>query len=178
MPNKSLGITPAAGFVSLWSAAAIGFLTAGAVCCCANVNEWLHIDDGLEVFKLHGIGGMVGGFLTGIFATSRISALDGATIASGAIDGNGIQVAKQLAEICAISAYSFTASVAMLMILKYVPGFHLRVTDEEEISGYDNHQFHDETIGEWALWEQNPHGVVEGKEPDVEQLDQTVEKKE
>ena len=120
---------------------------------------------------------MVSGFLTGIFATSRISSLDGATIASGAIDGNGIQVAKQLAEICDISAYSFTASVVMLMILKYIPGFHLRVADEEEIHGYDVYQFHDETIGEWALWEQDPHGVVEGREPVAEQVDQSVKEK-
>jgi ammonium transporter, Amt family len=150
------------------------------VCCFSNVNEWLHIDDGLEVFKLHGIGGMVGGFLTGIFATSRISSLDGATIASGAIDGNGIQVAKQLAEICAVSAYSFTASVAMLMILKYIPGMHLRVPDEVEAIGYDMDQFHEETIGEWALWEQDNHGVIEGVQPSqspAEQVDHSVSEK-
>jgi ammonia channel protein AmtB len=35
-----------------------------------NINDWLHIDEGMDVFKLHGIGGMVGAFLTGIFATS------------------------------------------------------------------------------------------------------------
>jgi hypothetical protein len=91
---------------------------------------------------------MVGGFLTGIFATSRISSLDGESIFSGAIDGNGIQVAKQLGEIAAISAYSFSVSICLLMILKYIPGLHLRVTDEVEELGYDLDQFHDETIGE------------------------------
>jgi ammonium transporter, Amt family len=148
------------------------------VCCFSNINEWLHIDDGLEVFKLHGIGGMVGGFLTGIFATSRISSLDGATIASGAMDGNGIQVAKQLAEIAAISSYSFTMSVILLMILKYIPGMYLRVSDEVEILGYDMDQFHEETIGEWALWEQGNHGVVEGVKPSsAEQVDHSVGEK-
>jgi Amt family ammonium transporter len=48
----------------------IGFLTAIVCALCQDVNAWLHIDEGLEVFKLHGIGGMVGSFLTGIFATS------------------------------------------------------------------------------------------------------------
>lgn len=91
---------------------------------------------------------MVGGFLTGIFATSRISSLDGASVFSGAIDGNGIQVAKQLGEIAAISAYSFSVSICLLTILKYIPGLHLRVTDEVEELGYDLDQFHDETIGE------------------------------
>lgn len=107
---------------------------------------------------------MVGGFLTGIFATSRISSLDGASVYSGAIDGNGIQVAKQLAEICAISVYSFSVSVCLLMILKYIPGLHLRVTDEVEMIGYDTDQFHDETIGEWALWEMQPPQHTEGIE--------------
>ena len=150
--------------MSLWSAAAIGLITAGVVCSLKNVNKWLHIDDGLEVFKLHGIGGMVGGFLTGIFATSRISALDGGSAYSGAIDGNGIQIVKQLGEICAISAYSFSVSFCLLMILKYVPGLHLRVTDEVEIMGYDLDQFHEETIGEWALWEIQPPTHTEGVE--------------
>jgi Amt family ammonium transporter len=145
-----LGITPAAGYVSPWSAAAIGLITAGVVALFQNVNKWLHIDDGLAVFKLHAIGGMVGAFLTGCFATSRISALDGLSIASGAIDGHGIQIGYQLAEICAISSYSFVMSVVLLMIIKYIPGLHLRVSDEVEDEGYDLDQFNDELIGEWG----------------------------
>lgn len=63
-----VGITPAAGFVSLWLAAVIGLIT-GVVCCLLeDINDWLHIDEGMDVFKLHGVGGMVGAFLTGIFA--------------------------------------------------------------------------------------------------------------
>ena len=157
-----VGITPAAGYVSLWSAAAIGFITAVVISSLQNINEWIHIDDGLEVFKLHGIGGMVGGFLTGCFATVKVSSLDGLTLAPGAIDGNGIQVAKQLAEICAIASYSFTLSCIMLLIMKYIPGMELRVSDEIEMVGIDVDQFFDETVGEWALWEQEGHGTVEG----------------
>jgi Amt family ammonium transporter len=65
-----VGITPAAGYVSVWLAAVIGFLTAIVCALCDNVNDWLHIDEGMDVFKLHGIGGMIGSFLTGLFATS------------------------------------------------------------------------------------------------------------
>ena len=149
-----VGIIPAAGYVSIWCAAAIGFLTAVAVSSMQNVNRWLRIDDGLEVFKLHGIGGMCGAFLTGIFATSSVSALDGLpTLAPGAIDGNGVQVAKQIAEIAAIASYSFVCSVVMLLLLKYIPGMHLRVQDEAEMVGLDLDQFFDESIGEWSLWE-------------------------
>lgn len=81
---------------------------------------------------------------------SVVSALDGVTVASGGIDGNGIQVGKQLAEICANSAYAFIVSLALLMIMKYIPGLHLRVSDEAEELGTDLDQFFDEQIGDWS----------------------------
>ena len=70
-----VGITPAAGYVGVWPAAVIGFVTAVVCALLQDINEWLHIDEGMDVFKLHGIGGMVGSFLTGIFAseTSKYS---------------------------------------------------------------------------------------------------------
>lgn len=158
-----VGITPAAGFVTTWYAAAIGILTAFACSALDGMHEWLNIDDGLEVFKLHGIGGACGAFLTGIFATSSVSALDGIpTIASGAVDGNGVQVAKQLAEIAAIISYSFTCSVIMLMALKYTPILNLRVSDEVEELGVDLDQFHDEVIGEWSTFNVTDNGYTQG----------------
>lgn len=81
--------------------------------------------------------------------------LDGATSAPGGIDGNGIQVGKQFAEITAISAYSFTVSYALLTILKYIPGMHLRVTEEAEMKGLDLDQFFDEQIGDRMFDEMN-----------------------
>lgn len=60
-----VGITPAAGYVNPWYAAIIGFVTAIVCCVTGKINELLRIDDGLEVFKLHAIGGMCGAFLTG-----------------------------------------------------------------------------------------------------------------
>lgn len=147
-----VGITPAAGYVSVWLAAVIGFLTAIVCALCNNLNDWLHIDEGMDVFKLHGIGGMMGSFLTGLFATSAVSSLDGATMASGAIDGNGRQVGLQFAEITAISAYSFTVSCALLLLMKYIPGLHLRVSDEAEELGLDLDQFFDEEIGDWSIY--------------------------
>ncbi|KAI9647868.1 hypothetical protein NHQ30_004256 [Ciborinia camelliae] len=149
-----VGITPAAGYVSVWLAAVIGFITAVVCASLQNLNKWIHIDEGMDVFKLHGVGGMVGSLLTGIFATSSISMLDGVTSSSGAIDGNGIQVGKQFAEMAAISAYSFVVSCALLYILKSIPGMHLRVTEEAEIQGLDMDQFFDEQIGDWALFDE------------------------
>lgn len=147
-----VGITPAAGYVSPWLAVVIGVIT-GAVCSLMqNVNEWIGVDESMHVFTLHGIGGIVGSFLTGLFAESYISSLDGATVASGAIDGNGIQVAHQLADIAAVSGYSFVMSCILLLILKYTPGVHLRVSEEAEAAGLDFDKFFDEQIGDWVCW--------------------------
>jgi Amt family ammonium transporter len=71
-----VGITPAAGYVSVWIAALIGFLTAAICSSCQNVDRWIKIDEGMDVFKLHGIGGMVGSFLTGIFGQAWVCLSD------------------------------------------------------------------------------------------------------
>jgi Amt family ammonium transporter len=157
-----VGITPAAGFVSVWLAALIGFLT-GAICALMhNLDKWIKIDEGLDVFKLHGIGGMVGSFLTGIFAQKWVSALDGASQYSGALDGVGVQVGRQVAEICAISAYSFTVTCILLYALKYIPFMHLRVSEEAEMIGLDMDQFFEEQIGDWSAYEQHSLEGVRG----------------
>lgn len=166
-----VGITPAAGFVSVWLAAVIGLLTGIACALLQDINEWLHIDEGMDVFKLHGVGGMVGAFLTGIFASKSIAALDGATEATGGIDGNGLQVGKQLAEVCAISVYSFSVSCILLYILKFMPGMQLRVDEEAEMIGLDGTHFIDEQIGERAffddLYGSSPTSVLHGQTPVV-----------
>lgn len=153
-----VGITPAVGYVSVWYAALIGFLTAVICSLLEDINEWIGVDEGLEVFKLHGIGGIVGSVLTGVFASASTSSLDGVSVVSGGIDGNGIQVGKQFAEITAISAYSFVVSCALLYILKYIPGLHLRVSDEAESMGMDLDQFFDEQIGDWSMFD-DAHGI-------------------
>lgn len=91
--------------------------------------------------------------MTGIFATSSVSALDGSSLYPGGIDGNGVQVGKQFAEITAISSYSFVVTCALLLILKYIPGMHLRISDEAESAGLDLDQFFNEEIGDWSLVE-------------------------
>lgn len=146
-----VGITPAAGCVTVWLGALIGFLT-GIVCSsCKNLNEWIRIDEGMDVFKLHGVGGIVGSFLTGIFADEYISALDGSSLIPGAINGEGVQVGKQLAEICAVCAYSFGVTYVLLIIMKYIPFLGLRVSEEAELVGLDRSFFVDEQIGDHSM---------------------------
>ena len=113
----------------------------------------------MDVFKLHGIGGICGSFFTGIFAQKWVSALDGSSIYEGALDGLGVQVGRQLAEICAISSYSFVVTCILLYALKFIPFMHLRVTEEAEMIGLDLDQFLDEQIGDWSMME---HQMLEG----------------
>lgn len=154
-----VGITPAAGFVSLWLAACIGFITSLICALLQDINTWIGIDEGMDVFKLHGVGGMVGAFLTGIFASESISGLDGSTFQGGAVDGVGVQVVRQLAEVCAISGYSFVVSVVLLYLINWIPGLRLRVAEEKEALGLDRALFVEEQIGDWGLF---GAGVVEG----------------
>jgi ammonium transporter, Amt family len=60
-------------------------------------------------------------------------------------------VGRQFAEITAISAYSFLVSCALLLIMKYIPGLHLRISDEAEEKGLDLDHFFEEEIGDWSL---------------------------
>lgn len=155
-----VGITPAAGYVSVWIAALIGFVTAAVCSAAKDVDKILKIDEGLDVFKLHAIGGMCGSFFTGIFAQKWVSALDGASQYPGGLDGVGVQVGKQLAEITAISSYAFGVSCILLYALKYIPFMHLRVTEEAEMIGLDLDQFFDEQIGDWSMMEQHAYEGV------------------
>ena len=147
-------------------AALIGFLAAVVCSSLQNLNEWLHIDEGLYVFKLHGVGGMVGSFLTGIFADSAISALDGSTLAPGAWNGVGVQVARQLADISAISAWSFCVSCLLLFAMKYIPGMHLRISEDAETKGLDHDQFFDEEIGDWSFFHETAPTLTQGVRKD------------
>jgi ammonia channel protein AmtB len=109
-----------------------------------------HIDEGLDVFKLHGICGMIGSFLIGIFTSASVSSLGGSLVASGEIDGNGIQVEHQLADVVSVASSSFTVTCILLMIIIYPPGLHFRISDEAEIQGLDFDQFFEEDVGDWS----------------------------
>ncbi|KAI5858773.1 ammonium transporter-like protein [Tricharina praecox] len=154
-----VGITPAAGYVPVWSAALIGFVTAAVCASLEDVTDWINIDEGMDVFKLHGIGGIVGSILTGIFAHSDISMLDGVTNAPGAVDGNAIQIAYQLADVVSISAYAFTASAIILFVMKYIPGLSIRAPEKVEVMGIDAHEFHNEEVGDWGMV-QKDHDIL------------------
>jgi len=133
-----VGITPAAGYVGTPAALAIGVVTAAACNFATKLKFLLKIDDALDVWALHGIGGFVGAVLTGLFADSRVTSFDGITeIAGGWINHNYIQLGYQLSGAVSISAYSFVLTLLLCIAIDYIPGLGLRVTEETEIVGID-----------------------------------------
>jgi Amt family ammonium transporter len=127
-----VAITPASGYVDASAAIIIG-MSAGAVCYGAIIlRERLKIDDALDVWAVHGVGGTLGAILTGVFAVAAVGGF------SGLIDGNGGQVLKQLVAVGATWIYS---GVATFIILKVVDRFvGLRVEESEEEAGLDASQ--------------------------------------
>ena len=133
-------ITPASGFVGPLGALAIG-VTAGIACFLATnyMKRKLHIDDSLDVFPVHGVGGMIGTTLTGVFAAT---ALGGVGYAGGAAVTMGQQVLIQLVGVGVTLAWSGVLTFVILKVVDAVTG--LRVNVEEETEGLDTAQ-HNET---------------------------------
>lgn len=124
-------ITPASGFVGPAGALVIG-VVAGTVCFYATqyLKRVLKIDDSLDVFPVHGVGGITGSLLTGVFAASSLGGL-------GLADGVSIidQVSVQALAIVVTIIWSAGFSYAILKIIDMLIG--LRVSSEEEIEGLD-----------------------------------------
>ena len=125
-----VAITPASGFVGPMGALSIG-LAAGIVCYwgAAILKPKLGYDDSLDVFAVHGLGGIVGAILTGVFAVEAIGGTP------GALEGNSSQILIQIEGILATIAWSGAASAAILFVIDKVIG--LRVDKEEEAEGLD-----------------------------------------
>jgi len=128
-----VGITPAAGLVDPKGAFVIGILS-GPACYAGAVwlKRALKYDDSLDAFGVHGVGGIVGAILTGVFATAAIN--------PAAASAN---VLNQIIGLAAVIAWSGVGTFVILMICKFIVG--LRVPKEEEIEGLDYTQ-HGETI--------------------------------
>jgi Amt family ammonium transporter len=126
-----VAITPASGFVDPWAAIVIG-LMAGLICnfFCVFM-KGTRLDDTLDVFACHGIGGIWGALATGLFAQTAINA--GAR--NGLLYGNPGQLAIQAVAVLASCTWAFVGSVIILKIIQATMG--LRVTEEEEAMGLD-----------------------------------------
>ncbi|KAJ1889742.1 hypothetical protein LPJ66_007869 [Kickxella alabastrina] len=130
-------VTPAASYVATWAAIPMGVIS--GVCCYYAIGLALRlgIDDCIDVFAVHGIGGLLGVFLTGVFADKNIIELDGIPSAGGLINGNGRQLYIQLAALSVCAAWSFTVSFIVLKIMNCIPLFRFRVHPDAEEHGLD-----------------------------------------
>ncbi|KAI8053048.1 ammonium transporter AmtB-like domain-containing protein [Syncephalis plumigaleata] len=132
-----VAITPASGFVEPWAALVFGII-AGVVCHFAgDLKHRLRYDDALDVFSVHGVGGLVGNLLTGIFADASIASLDNASIPGGWVNGHWIQLPIQMAASAAGAGWAFVITLIILFIMNKIPLLRLRVDEEEEALGLD-----------------------------------------
>ncbi|KAF7563680.1 hypothetical protein G7046_g460 [Stylonectria norvegica] len=135
-----VGITPAAGFVPVYVSSLVGLLTSVVCFYTVKYKYIISIDDGLDIFAIHGIGGVVGDLLTGLFAAQFVPALDGvsgASYAGGWWNRNFRQLGLQLAGATTCAAWSFFVSCFLLFIINRIPGLHLRASEESETRGLD-----------------------------------------
>jgi Amt family ammonium transporter len=123
-------ITPASGFVEPWHGIVIG-MAAGLLCfwACTSLKQRLGYDDSLDVFGVHGIGGMTGTLLAGVFATAAI----GGT--SGLLEGNARQLLIQFYGVAVTLLWTGGMTFVLLKLVgAFVP---LRVSLQQEMEGLD-----------------------------------------
>lgn len=129
-------ITPASGYVGPGGAVVIGLL-AGVICFYMTqlVKRVWKIDDSLDVFPVHGVGGILGTFLAGVFASTQLGAFSGQGFASG-IDTMGQQLQVQLIGIGSTLVYTVVVTYVLLKVTAVLTK-GLRVTKDEESVGLD-----------------------------------------
>jgi len=127
-------ITPASGFVGPAGALIIGF-SAGILCFGATnyLKRVLKIDDSLDVFPVHGVGGILGTLLVGIFASSQLGIFSGQGLAEGVTISQQLWV--QFIGVSSTFIYTAVITVILLKVIDMVIG--LRVNEDEEIEGLD-----------------------------------------
>ena len=132
-----VAITPGAGFVSLWSSIIIGFLVSPFCFYFISViKQKLQLDDALDAFGCHGVGGIFGGIMTGIFADPAVGGK------AGLFYGNVQLFLAQLESIVFTIVFTGLLSFVIISVIKFF--MPIRVTDSEEALGMDRIE-HDET---------------------------------
>ncbi len=126
-----VAITPAAGFVTPTAAIIIGFLAGGLCFIAVEYIVRRRVDDALDVFGVHGVGGILGALLTGVFATKAVNPAG----ADGLLLGNVNLLAVQAVAVIAVVAYAAAVTWVILKLIDVTVG--LRVAPEEEEKGLD-----------------------------------------
>ena len=129
-------ITPASGYILPWHGMVIG-LAAGAVCyvSCTWLKQKLRYDDSLDVFGVHGVGGMLGTLLAGVFATRFVTASGDDPGVSGLLEGDAHQLVVQA---IGVGVTIVWCAIGTFVVLKIVDALTpLRVQSDEEREGLD-----------------------------------------
>jgi Amt family ammonium transporter len=121
-----VAITPAAGFVTPAASVVIG-LGVGLVCYgAAQLRLRARVDDALDVFAVHGVGGAFGALATGVFATAAVGGVD------GLLAGNAGQLVTQVIGVVVVGAYSAVATAGILFLVNLVVPIRVAGPDEEQ----------------------------------------------
>ncbi len=128
-----VAITPASGFVGTWASIIIGFAAATVCFYCLIIKNRGRIDDALDTWPVHGMGGVVGALLTGTFAEKRINPLGD----DGIFFGNPAQLAENAIGAAAAAAWSFGLTLLIWKIQDVIWPGGVRVTPREEEIGLD-----------------------------------------
>jgi Amt family ammonium transporter len=124
-------VTPCAGFVPTWASFAIG-LCAGSVCYLAvELRDRMKWDDALDVWAAHGVGGLLGSMLLGVFAYASVNAAGH----DGLVAGNPSFFGKQVVAAVFVAAYAFVVTWVILKVLNLFEP--IRVPDSVELAGLD-----------------------------------------
>lgn len=136
-----VGITPGAGFVSPLSAIAIGIISAIACFFAISFKIQLRIDDSLDTFPVHGVGGIVGTVLTGVFASQAINSAG----ADGLMAGNSFQLLIQIMAVAVTVLWSALGTFIILKLIQVTLG--LRLQAGAELQGLDINEHGEEGYG-------------------------------
>ena len=139
-----VAITPAAGFVAVPQSIFIGFVAAIISNVAVYYKSKSKLDDTLDVFPCHGLGGMVGMLLTGVFATKAVNSAGN----DGLLYHNPGFFFTQVKALVIVVAYSFTVSFLIFKFINFL--LPIRVSQEEELLGLDETQ-HDEKYSQGTL---------------------------
>ena len=132
-------ITPAAGYVEPIAALAIGAVGASACYNAKYVQKWLKIDDTLEVWRAHGVGGVVGALLIGVTASSHINA----------VSASAHQLGVQALAIVVVAVYAWVITTILLKILDLL-GI-LRVSETVQVKGLDAEMYGENAFNLWNM---------------------------
>ncbi len=125
-----VAITPASGFVGVGGALIIGFIAGGLCFSATLLRERVKVDDALDVFAVHGVGGTFGAIATGIFATAAVQ-----PAYTGLLEGNGQQLVNQFIAVGATIAYAVVSTFVIIKVVNVILG--IRVNSESEEMGLD-----------------------------------------